>query len=153
MKLLLTAALVVVLCLGLAGCSTPPPPPPPESNVFEVIGEQDIGTARQHMAAGTDLASFVPTGVARGGASTLHLAAVVNNENIAQMLLDKGIDINVSAKGQPGGTPLQWAAFWGVVDMTRFLLEGGADVNAKDNNGCTALCATLVASPWMEDVD
>jgi len=36
-------------------------------------------------------------------------------------------------------TPLQWASYNGALEVVRLLLEQGADVEAKDEDGKTAL--------------
>jgi ankyrin repeat protein len=83
----------------------------------------------------------------------LHLAALVGNKEIFQLLVENGANLEIKAKDQPGGTPLQWAAFWGVNKSVEFIIAAGANVNAKDNNGCTPLCATIVPNPFVEEQD
>ena len=74
----------------------------------------------------------------------LHLASYLGGFKVAQLLLDRGADINVRDKN--GRTPLQGT----LVDMTddlgdhffdtvRFLLEHGANVHALDNDHATPL--------------
>ena len=55
-------------------------------------------------------------------------------------LLEAGADID--NREHLGKTPLFWAAREGKKEMVRFLLEKGADVNAKGTKGYTALIAT-----------
>ncbi len=44
-----------------------------------------------------------------------------------------------------------WAAFWGYTDVVSLLLEKGADINARDRTGKTALM--WVISPGRAHVD
>jgi len=44
-------------------------------------------------------------------------------------------------QNQIGLTPLHWTSFNGALEVVRLLLEHGADVEAKINNGKTTLIA------------
>ena len=59
---------------------------------------------------------------------------------LAQALLAKGVEINPAA----GFTPLMWAASSGDADTVRELLDNGAKVDAKTDDGFTAM--TLAAN-------
>ena len=139
--------------------ATPTPIPTPaekesELNIFDAIGEENVLAVQRHLDAGTNPdESFIPRGYPFEGASALHVAALVGNEEIVQLLIDNGANIEVKAKDESGGTPLQWVAFFGIDDMTEFLVNAGADINAEDNNGCTPLCAALIANPFVDEAD
>lgn len=139
--------------------ATPTPTPTPaekesELNIFDAIGEENVLAVQRHLDAGTNPdESFIPRGYPFDGASALHVAALVGNEEIVQLLIDNGANIEVKAKDESGGTPLQWVAFFGIDDMTEFLVNAGADINAEDNNGCTPLCAALIANPFVDEAD
>ena len=47
--------------------------------------------------------------------------------------------LNVNQRGMFGNTPLKVACVWGDIDAASFLLDAGADVNAKNEDGYTAL--------------
>ena len=126
----------------------------PDTSILDAISEGNVLVVKQHMEAGTNPdKSFVPTGYPLAGASALHLAIFSNNKEIVQLLLDNGADKNIKAIDQSGGTPLQWAAFWGIRDMTEFMVNAGAEINAKDNNGCTPLCASNLHNPDIKEDD
>lgn len=126
----------------------------PDISILDAISEGNVLVVKQHMEAGTNPdKSFVPTGYPLAGASALHLAVFSNNKEIVQLLLDNGADKNIKANDQPGGTPLQWAAFWGIRGMTEFMVNAGAEINAKDNNGCTPLCASNLHNPYIKEKD
>lgn len=117
----------------------------PEISLFDAIGKEDVVTVKRYMDAGANPNDwFIGPGFPWAGASALHLAVVVGNEEIVQILLDNGSDIDTKALDQPGGTPLQWAAFFGIRHMADLLVTQGADVNIKDNNGCSILCAATI---------
>ena len=80
-------------------------------------------------------------GSAKDGWMPLLWAAKVDNMIIAEMLLDRGHDVNqqepVSDKGLSGYTPLHWAAFKGYKSMVELLLKRGADPTLLDKHSNT----------------
>ena len=60
---------------------------------------------------------------------------------LAKTLVAKGIDVDESATSGPaeGYTPLMTAARNNKLELVSFLIENGANVNAKGNDGTTAL--------------
>lgn len=74
----------------------------------------------------------------KGGFSQLHSAAIAGDLAEAQRLLEQGANSNVR-HGSYRGTPLQYAAAAGHLDMVHLLLKHQADVEAKDSNGRTPL--------------
>jgi ankyrin repeat protein len=66
------------------------------------------------------------------------LVSAVRNTEIVRFLLDQRIDVN--ARGRSGdSTPLIFAVSSGSLDSAKLLLSRGAEVNATDRNGRTAL--------------
>jgi hypothetical protein len=63
----------------------------------------------------------------------LHKAAAKGYRAVAELLLDRGADVN--AKGRDAETPLHRAAGSGHTDVAELLLARGADVNAKGKWG------------------
>ncbi|CAN7937862.1 unnamed protein product [Ixodes hexagonus] len=94
---------------------------------------------------------------AQGRNSTpLHLAAGYNNLEVAELLLDKGAEVNAQDKG--GLIPLHNASSYGHLDVAALLIKHGTLVNATDRwgfgplheaaqKGRTQLCALLVSTP------
>ncbi len=70
-------------------------------------------------------------------ATPLMAAAVHNNPNVVDFLLDQGAMID--AVDRDGYSALMIAASKGRVDVVKVLLARGANVNLLDNNGMTAL--------------
>jgi ankyrin repeat protein len=69
--------------------------------------------------------------------------ADVQQRSIASLdlLLKAGADINAGAES--GQSPLRGAVTWGWNDVIQFLADRGANLNAPDNRGLTALDAAL----------
>ena len=51
-----------------------------------------------------------------------------------QKLIETGANVNVS-KNKGTGTPLHYACAQGQLEVVKLLLENGADVNAKNDEG------------------
>lgn len=66
----------------------------------------------------------------------LKKAVFEDNLQKVKEMLNKGIDINIA---------LYWAACGGDADIVKLLLNKGANPNAKDKDGCTAL---MFAAEW-----
>lgn len=78
-----------------------------------------------------------PQGMQSPGEQLLE-AAGMGDTAIVQALVDTAVDINVKDRTF-GYTPLIVAARQGHIDIVQILLERGADVEATDNYGSTAL--------------
>jgi ankyrin repeat protein len=70
-----------------------------------------------------------------GGVTALHLAVREGQMAVARLLLERGADVN--AASETGVRPLFFAG--GSEAMTQMLIAAGAQVNAKDRGGRTAL--------------
>ncbi|EKX45488.1 hypothetical protein GUITHDRAFT_108752 [Guillardia theta CCMP2712] len=77
----------------------------------------------------------------RWNQTAMHLAAQRGNVKTLQVLLDHGGDIQAKRHRQDGNrmTPLHSAAIYGRTETCKFLIEAGADRNALDVEGYTAL--------------
>ncbi len=76
-------------------------------------------------------------GVADAPSHPLHLAALLGEESVLDLLLKSGGDVN--AKNGSDDTPLHVAVSAGQKAAVEFLLAAGADLHAKGFNGETAL--------------
>ncbi|KAF8492973.1 hypothetical protein F5888DRAFT_857262 [Russula emetica] len=73
----------------------------------------------------------------RIGWTPLHIASclVQPNIDVVQLLLERGVDVNARAKDD--STALHEASAYGTPEVVRLLLEHGANVEMKNNNGRT----------------
>jgi hypothetical protein len=75
----------------------------------------------------------------RRGRTQLHYCADNGlTTSVKRLLSIRNINVNVKDDGD-GWTPLHWAALNGHVEITRLLLQNGAEVNAESNGGWTPL--------------
>lgn len=75
---------------------------------------------------------------ARGahGIPLMYYPVITDNAELAELILSRGADVNA---GAGGNTALHGAAMMGQTRMTKWLLEHGADPEAVDYEGKTAL--------------
>lgn len=73
-----------------------------------------------------------------GGNTPLHRAAWQNKAQAAEVLLDRGADIEAK-DGDHGATPLIYCAWRANLDTARLLLDRGATIDATNKYGETAL--------------
>ena len=64
-------------------------------------------------------------------------ASSQGQKEIAQLLIDKGADVNSKANDETTG--LIFASMFGHKEIVQLLIARGADINAKANSGMTAL--------------
>ena len=76
----------------------------------------------------------------RTGGFELHTAARYGDLEEMMRLIDKGMSVN---SGQPSGTPLHWAAYFGKKEACELLLLLGANVMIRNWFGSLAVdCAS-----------
>lgn len=80
------------------------------------------------------------------GFSGLHLACSGGMDDAAQEWVRAGAD--VQARGPGEATPLMLAATWPAI--VRLLLAAGADVNAVDQDGHSALAYAILRQSWVK---
>jgi uncharacterized protein len=73
------------------------------------------------------------------GDTPWHCAIIANSKEIAEVLLKRGGTKIVETTNKSGETALHLAIKYGYLSMAQWLLENGANINAKDVQGNTAL--------------
>jgi len=107
----------------------------------DVNQECNYGCTALHYVAIKGKKDLVELLIAKGAApiSAIHLAVCAGDLVKVKSLVEEGADVDTRAKGSGGHTPLFAALFAGHNDVAKFLIAKGADVNAKDMAGVTAL--------------
>jgi ankyrin repeat protein len=73
------------------------------------------------------------------GAWFLLVASAKGNARMVNLLLEKGIDVNITDEFDYNNTALSTAVINAKYDVVELLLEKGADINKENNNGDTPL--------------
>ncbi|TSA32665.1 MAG: hypothetical protein D4R65_09085 [Verrucomicrobiaceae bacterium] len=110
------------------------------SGIFEAIKDGNVAKVRDLIETNKSLVS--ERSEDRGGIYPLHMAAIMNNSAIAELLLADGADVN--AKSFKDDTALQLAAMKADASLITTLIKHHADVNAKDQRGLTPLHITAI---------
>jgi ankyrin repeat protein len=88
-----------------------------------------------------------------GGRTAMYWAAVCDNGEMINLLVDKGADINSKLEPQlDGHTPLHGAVEYIRPDAVRVLIQRGADVRLTDTNGKMALQLAESEVDGCEDI-
>lgn len=124
-----TYAGCVAAAVMVAGVATVRSAP---SSFRDQIRAGDVPAVRVRLTAASS-----PDQADETGATPLMYAAAVGSIDTMRTLLDAGA--GVSTAGRDGMTPLMWAT--GDLAKVRLLVERGADINARAENGTTALVA------------
>jgi len=82
---------------------------------------------------GSDIFDFDDEGV-----SILDMAVTYNNLEMVEYLIGKGLDINKTSR-RSGFTSLMAAACYGRIEIAKILLENGANQEARDSKGFSAI--------------
>jgi len=110
------------------------------AGIFQAIKDGNVGKVRDLIGKNKSLVS--ERSEDRGGIYPLHMAAIMNNSEITELLLTYGADVN--AKSGKDDTALQVAAMKADKILISILLKHHADVNAKSQSGLTPLHITAI---------
>jgi len=136
--LLTTIAAVVLVGCGTTQSTEPPKAKASDWSIYEAARFGKIEAVKQHIAAGVD----VNAKQKYTGRTPLDRAAEGGHKEIAELLIEKGADVN--AKKEDGQTPLYSAALYSHKEIVELLIANGAEVNAKNKYGETPLNLSFV---------
>ncbi|EPX74480.1 palmitoyltransferase [Schizosaccharomyces octosporus yFS286] len=100
------------------------------ANIFVAASQGDVDSIKNEFQSGSSNINDID----EGGATPLHWAALNQQFEVCDYLLENGIDINSTA-GDLGATPLHWAAKRGLVQMVHYLVQRGGDPLMHDSQG------------------
>lgn len=147
-------------CNTYAGMANDAPPIPPEENVPDMMldalldcPDLDVNLMNYsdlsplyyacHQATARIVRRLLEKGADSGvlcgksSSSLLHIACGAKKQDIMELLLEYGADVN--AADADSKTPLHLACTEQHADLIRYLLENGADPTVRDKNGDTPL--------------
>ena len=104
-----------------------------DRRLVEAIRAKDAKRVRAAIAAGAKVAGV------DGQKSALHLAAEAGNLEVIEALPRAGVKKLLDELDAADRTPLMYAAGKGNIQTARALIEMGADINARNSTGDTAL--------------
>ncbi|GAB0096235.1 ankyrin repeat and MYND domain-containing protein 2 [Sergentomyia squamirostris] len=104
-----------------------------EKDIFDKISKNEVTELRNILLELKTSVDFVD----ENGMTALQHACYKGNKEIAQMLIDRGADVNAS-KHEYNYTALHFAALSGNVEVCMLLLHAGADAHATNSVGRTA---------------
>ena len=86
-----------------------------------------------------DAEPYRVSGLSPDGFTPLHLSVFFGHAGVAQLLVDRDADVNAEADNSSQVQPLHSAAAGRSAECVRILLDAGADVDARQAGGYTAL--------------
>ncbi len=103
--------------------------------IAQVSATADIETVQEMLAQTPDLIHSYSS----DGWTYLHRAAQFGRNDIVDLLLKHGADVNARAHNGLADTPILCAVIGQHIDLVRFLIAHGADVNSPNSAGATPL--------------
>ena len=104
-------------------------------DIFEAAITRRADLVRSHLARDPGLARAWSA----DGYTALHYPAFFGGVDVAEGLLDAGADVEAASRNDMGARPLHSAAAGRHLDVSRLLIERGADVNALEHGGYVPL--------------
>ena len=106
-----------------------------QDRFFQALRERNLSEVWNFIS---DDPQLVHSQEAEAGLFPLHLAARQDDVALARVLLDYGADIE-AVHAHTFSTPLKYAVFFGKIEMVRFLVQRGADLENRAGGATTPL--------------
>ncbi len=106
---------------------------PPEQSVWAAIQQKRSDAVRVHIENGTGFGDLHP----QFQTTVLSWAAIQGDLESVRVLIEMGCDPNLS--NPDGNTALHASMFFGHYPLVEYLLDRGADITKKNNNGETPI--------------
>ncbi|KAL1517256.1 hypothetical protein ABEB36_001043 [Hypothenemus hampei] len=106
---------------------------PMNQNVLDYIRNSEVEQVEKFLDENEDKKNELDA----SGMGLIHYSADIGNSEILQLLITKGININL--QDGEGQTALHYASSCGHLDCIKLLLSNGAHCDIKDSDGLTAL--------------
>lgn len=103
---------------------------------ISLLGLALIATANVALASNVETSTSKNVAIVSYDVTPLFVAISKGDVATVKKFVEYGVDVNESKNGM---TPLMYAARYNNAEIAKFLIEKGADISAKDNNGFTAL--------------
>ncbi|MBR1438783.1 MAG: ankyrin repeat domain-containing protein [Synergistaceae bacterium] len=107
------------------------------------------GAEKMRMLIFTDILRTVMNGAKSNDVELLVASFGTNVKKVSDAISD-GADIE--ARTEKGYTPLMIASMFGTPDTVKFLIENGADINAKDMFGNNVIALNVIAGEDNRDI-
>ena len=128
--------LITIAAFVLVGCATmqspeTPTAKAPDIDIHQAAADGNIKAIKQHLAAGKDV-----NAPDRNGWTPLHYAALKDREEIIELLIAKGANVNAkSVHGTPlvGHTPLDFAIKLKLTEIVDLIRKHGGKSGAADS--------------------
>jgi ankyrin repeat protein len=122
-------------------------PVPINTAIARAAMRGDVEVIIMLLARGATLNDLEKSDLGKGSAAFL-VSVIRGDTNLASFLLERGADVETRFAGRDtakGSTPLMWAAWWGFPEMVKLLLRHGASIEARNDEGLTALMYAAAA--------
>lgn len=103
---------------------------------ISLLGLALIATANVALASNVETSTSKNVAIVNYDVTPLFVAISKGDVATVKKFVEYGVNVNESKNGM---TPLMYAARYNNAEIAKFLIEKGADISAKDNNGYTAL--------------